>query len=214
MGDMQVDCGHIPRAGGPFILTHTGRQVFFDHVYPEDICIEDIAHALSHLCRYTGHITMFFSVAQHSLLVEEKIPGNAETKLAALLHDAAEAYIGDVSSPLKRWMKEKGNWAYDSLHHAIADVIHRRFEITKVHAGTVRLYDQATQVFEAEGFLGLSIEELEKSGFDMMLRDLWQPWNPKEFASKNVDREFGQVEAEFIQRFETLMKAVGREELI
>lgn len=215
MGDMQADYNHIPKEGSPFILTHTGRQIFFDHVYPEDICIEDIAHALSHLCRYTGHTTMFYSVAQHSLLVTEKIPGNAETKLVALLHDAAEAYVGDVSSPLKKWIKEKDNWAYDSLHHAIQAVIHRRYGITNDHVhNDVRMYDQAAAIFEFEGFFGLSIEELERSGIQTTLQKLWEPWNPREFVGKNADGEFGLVEAEFIQRFETLMKAVGREELI
>nr|WP_246422957.1 phosphohydrolase [Mycoplana azooxidifex] len=69
---------------------------------PEDVCIEDIAHALSLLCRYAGHCTTFYSVAEHSLLVESKMKtDDARMRLGALLHDAAEAYLVDIPRPLK-----------------------------------------------------------------------------------------------------------------
>lgn len=83
----------------PTILTLQGK--LFDYRAPEHhtFCIDEIAHALSNLCRFTGHTRSFYSVAQHSVLVCDLAP--PEHKLEALLHDAHEAYVGDVNSPLK-----------------------------------------------------------------------------------------------------------------
>ncbi len=85
-----------------WILTHTGKR--FDLFEPDVDMIDprDIAHSLAHLCRFNGHTREFYSVAQHSCLVADLVP--AEHKLAALLHDATEAYLGDMTRPLKEWM--------------------------------------------------------------------------------------------------------------
>jgi hypothetical protein len=84
------------------ILTHTGKR--FDLFEPDANMIDprDIAHSLAHLCRFNGHTREFYSVAQHSCIVAELVP--EEHKLAALLHDATEAYLGDMTRPLKQWM--------------------------------------------------------------------------------------------------------------
>lgn len=87
---------------GDWLQTFTGRQFFPLDPRPEDVCIEDIAHALSLLCRYGGHCTTFYSVAEHSLLVESAMKSNdPRMRLGALLHDAAEAYLVDVPRPIK-----------------------------------------------------------------------------------------------------------------
>ena len=82
-----------------WIRTFTGGQFHFDDIYKNDIRIADIAHALSNTCRFGGHCREFYSVAQHSLSVSRNVPKWA--RYPALLHDAAEAYIGDIVSPLK-----------------------------------------------------------------------------------------------------------------
>jgi 5'-deoxynucleotidase YfbR-like HD superfamily hydrolase len=82
--------------------TYTGRQFFPLDPRDEDIDELDIAHALSLICRYGGHVDTFYSVAEHSVLVSEAVP--EEFALVGLLHDAAEAYVGDMVRPLKATM--------------------------------------------------------------------------------------------------------------
>ena len=72
---------------------------------PTDLCIEDIAHALSLLCRANGHLHFFYSVAQHCLACQQEAAARSwspRLQLLCLLHDASEAYIGDLTRPLKR----------------------------------------------------------------------------------------------------------------
>lgn len=82
-----------------WIQTFSGRQFFPLEPRVEDVCIEDIAHGLSNLCRYAGHCECFYSVAQHCLLVSRVVP--REHALRGLLHDASEAYLIDVPRPIK-----------------------------------------------------------------------------------------------------------------
>lgn len=87
---------------------------------PEDIHILDIGHALSLICRFGGHVKRFYSVAEHSVLVSKMVPD--QWRLRALLHDAAEAYIGDMIRPLKRDMPE-----YQEAEDRIWEAICQRF---------------------------------------------------------------------------------------
>lgn len=91
-----------PRKGG-YILTFTGQQFWPLDPRQDEVCIEDIAHALSNMCRFTGHVRSFYSVAEHSVRVSWAMSPTASdaTRLRALLHDASEAYLVDVPSPLK-----------------------------------------------------------------------------------------------------------------
>lgn len=88
-----------------WIQTFTGKKFPLDKPDPALIDIEGIAHALSLLCRFNGHCTRFCSVAEHSVHVAREI--DLDLAMEGLLHDAAEAYLGDVHSPLKaqRWSR-------------------------------------------------------------------------------------------------------------
>lgn len=82
----------------------SGLQVDPLNLKPSDIRLDDIAWALSNICRYGGHCHRHYSVAEHTLLVAAVLPPHK--KLFGLLHDAAEAYLGDIPTPLKRRMPD------------------------------------------------------------------------------------------------------------
>ena len=93
-----------PAISGPTILLRSGN--YFDLQDPSASRFEvtDIAHALSNICRFTGHTKQFYSVAEHSVLCSYLVPH--EDRMIALMHDAAEAFIGDVSPPLKKLLPD------------------------------------------------------------------------------------------------------------
>jgi len=83
-----------------WIQTFTGKQFWPLDPRIEEIDFYDVAHALANICRYTGHVKSFYSVAQHSVLMSDIVP--AADRRWALMHDAAEAYLTDIARPLKR----------------------------------------------------------------------------------------------------------------
>lgn len=110
-----------------WMITTSGQDHFLCGLRsPSQVDIMDIAHALSLINRFTGHTIRPYSVAEHSLLVADicAMEGQSPiTQLAALLHDAHEAYTGDMSSPVK-W--EVGH-AWRAFEGAHAEMVHRRF---------------------------------------------------------------------------------------
>jgi hypothetical protein len=88
-----------PLRRGDWMQTYSGRRFYPLDPQAEDLYLGDIAHALSLLCRYGGHVDRFYSVAEHCVLMSEAVA--PEHALAALLHDATEAYVVDVPRPLK-----------------------------------------------------------------------------------------------------------------
>lgn len=112
----------------PEILTHSGRVFNLADPKPEQVHVPDIAHALSKLCRFTGHTDKFYSVAQHSVLVSMEVP--AQYALLALFHDAHEAYTGDMNGPLKSLLAEYT----DAYQHIVRPIDCAIFKVLPVDA--------------------------------------------------------------------------------
>jgi hypothetical protein len=100
------------------IQLRSGRMFSLTDPKTDDIEIEDIAYALARLCRFTGHTTQFYSVAQHCLHVSRLVPG--AWALEGLLHDASEAFIGDMSTPLKQALGPRVKELEDRIHWVIS----------------------------------------------------------------------------------------------
>lgn len=84
------------------IITYSGKVIDPFNIKSDDICIEDIAHGLSLLCRYSGQCNKFYSVAEHCIIMATYPGFRKYHPLALLLHDAVEAYIGDIIRPIKQ----------------------------------------------------------------------------------------------------------------
>lgn len=109
----------------PWIQTYTGRKFVPLNPRPRDVDIIDIAHALSLQCRFLGHVKTFYSVAEHSVRVSWLFePMTRLVQLAGLLHDAAETYLADVSSPVKQTMPE-----YQIAEELVLDAVGFKFGI-------------------------------------------------------------------------------------
>jgi hypothetical protein len=86
------------------VVVYSGRVVRPLRLRPEDVTLADVARSLSQLCRFTGMTRVFYSVAEHSVHVCNWLEGfGADVQLAGLLHDATEAYMGDMAGPTKKF---------------------------------------------------------------------------------------------------------------
>jgi uncharacterized protein len=140
----------------PHIITWPTLQKFdYDLVSLDTIHIHDIAQSLSMQCRFNGHSSVFYSVAQHSVRVASEV--GPELALAALLHDAAEAYVCDLPTPLKMWMRGHesagSGWPsmYDQLEERIQDAINAKFlprPLTKVEEAIIKKADDTLYEWE------------------------------------------------------------------
>jgi hypothetical protein len=112
-----------------WIQTRSGRKFFPLAPRAEDIELGDIAHALSNICRYTGHVSRFYSVGEHSVRVSKRvleITGDPDQAMWGLLHDASEAYLADIASPVKHQDAMAG---YRSAEKKLEAVICERFSL-------------------------------------------------------------------------------------
>jgi hypothetical protein len=100
-----------------YITTFTRKMFHLHGTDPDEICLEDMAHATSNLCRYTGHVREFYSVAEHEVLVADVVKvlgGTVEEQLIGAFHDTTEAYLSDIAAPWKPHLEN-----YHKLEHQI-----------------------------------------------------------------------------------------------
>ena len=117
-----------------FIQTLSGKHFDYLNAQTGDVDIEDIATALSNICRFAGHLPEFYSVAQHSVLCSHIVP--AECAFEALLHDAAEAYCLGMPAPLKALLPD-----YRRIETQVGDLIRSKFGLPLNHSTAVKYAD-------------------------------------------------------------------------
>jgi len=186
----------------------SGRRLDLLDPSPLDIEIEDIAHGLARVARWNGQTLgdHGFSVAQHSVVVEEiavhiKPDLDPKWRLAALLHDAPEFVIGDMISPFKAAL----GLNYRSFEDRLEAAIHIRFGLPpKVPApikALIKQADRACAFFEATQLAGFTVPE--SLGF------FGKP--PKDYALKIEPLPTAQAQAQYLHRFHLLAHATGNE---
>ena len=133
-----------------YIETFTGIKFDFLNPKLDQIDIEDIAHSLSMQVRYTGHCSKFYSIAEHCLLVSYMC--SDEFKLYGLLHDASEAYLTDVASPIKPFLQN-----YKMMECKVMNVITEKYGLGEFFPEEVHLADmnalrlEITQLMSSKG---------------------------------------------------------------
>lgn len=131
-----------------YMTTYTGIKFTLFEPKGEDVSITDIAHALSMLCRFTGHCQRFYSVAQHCVHVSHLVA--PEHALEGLLHDASEAYINDLNRPMKHHPQMSG---YRDAELVLDLVIRRKFGLPLSESADVKDADDQIVCSEARQLL-------------------------------------------------------------
>lgn len=201
----------VPRTEHNFIRTYTGRKFWPLNPEIEEISIQDIAHALSLICRWTGHTYCFYSVAEHSLRVSryaeklalaefaylpasmtlERVFFSREIALWGLLHDASEAYLCDMPSPLKH-ASDLGQ-LYKQFESQLMQGVADRFGMSREIPQIVKAADATLLNTEARDLMGLASSAAKDWNLDgIRLPELIHP----------IDAQ--KAEVEFLRRFEEL----------
>jgi len=170
---------------GGFINTRSGKQVRFLLPTADMICLEDIITGLSNVCRWGGQIESHFSVAQHTLLVWYLTP--EELKPVALMHDAAEAYLGDVTKPLKNLLGS----AYSGIESEFNSLIFNKYGLDINDLPLIKQYDQQANAIEHDYFFKGKLEFIQKF---YEINELVEGKKPKNQLSLLMKEQFLEIE--------------------
>ena len=170
-----------------YITTYTGNHIKPTDPDPAMIRIEDIAHALSLLCRGNGHVKTFWSVGQHCICCAKEAMARGATArvvLACLLHDASECYMSDVPTPFKKKLPE-----YEIQEDRLLRMIFEKFlgsDQTKEELDLVKEIDHTMLLYDLKELLGeMTDEEMPKLHMEL----------------DYMVRPFREVEEEFLRIF-------------
>ena len=171
------------------IITHSGRKLDFLALRPSMIDLQDIAHGLSHACRFAGQCSSFYSVAQHAVAVSYLCP-----TLEALHHDSTEAYMGDMTRPLKDLIPTFKEFEGD-LHQIICQAL----GISSAQSEDLHLADRRVYMLERQRLFSARCQDIDFEGLEPAPAwVLGAPLPPRE------------AKALFLRRHAALVKKGGR----
>jgi 5'-deoxynucleotidase YfbR-like HD superfamily hydrolase len=177
---------------GKTIQTSEGKFFDFENVEAHDYQISEIAHALSNICRFTGHIKDFYSVAEHCVEASYLVP--EQYALEALLHDASEAYLGDVSTHLKSLLPE-----YKALEQRVEKTIAEQYGLEYPMPDCVKTADMLMLIMEKRRFLDDT--EHDSKEWPMLEQEANESVLTEIISNSLVSKSPTQAKREFIERF-------------
>lgn len=178
-----------------WIQTRYGVKFDLLNPQPEMVNIGDIAHALSHQCRFTGHTRKFYSVAQHSVEVSKLVP--REHAFAGLMHDATEAYVADIATPLKALLLD-----YKAIEDRVWVAIAAKFGLPRHLPPEVKTADTIMLMTERRDLIGEPVESWSSKYEAVKPREekllalsprMAREWFLKEFARLSFTHKLAQV---------------------
>ncbi len=184
---------HAPPAPGPYLQTVSGRWVNPFDPDPDQLDAGDIARALANQCRFGGHCRVFYSVAQHSVIVSrlvEERGGDPEDVFAALMHDAGEAYLGDMPHPIKH--RSALGAAFREAERHLEQAIRERFAI-RADVPEIKRADRALLATERRAFSSERWSWPELDGVEPLDLEL-EAWPPDE-AERAFSERFAELQA-------------------
>lgn len=182
-----------------FITMSCGMRRFYfndEDMNVNDIYIDDIARSLSKICRFNGHCHRHYSVAEHSVLVSKILPPTLA--LAGLLHDATEAFMGDVTRPLKHMLPN-----YQDMEHKLSQMIEARFGVS-FDDTLIKTADNIALCLEARLFYRNA--DLDEWGIETFDRDILSQYEDllglDETDHRTAARQFTDRYWELVERSE------------